>query len=337
MKFAVLGLGFMGSTHLRALRAIPGVEIRAVCSLDERALTGDLSAIQGNIGGPGERLDFSIVRTYREPGPALSGADIDAVDICLPTRLHAETAIQALRAGKHTLVEKPMALDGASADRMIAEADAAGRLLMTAQVLRFMPPYLALRRSVQNGALGAPCAAIFRRRCAAPAWGGWLLDPAQSGGGVFDLLIHDVDFCLHLFGKPEAALATGHEELGSGIDCVTAQLFYPGFAATITGGWHHPKAYPFSAEFTVVMEGGTVEWSTAGTAPTLYGKDGSSQELAMEGGDGYAAEVAYFVECCRAGRPSAMCPAKESADAVKLMRVILEARERKGEKIRCDL
>ena len=114
MKFAVLGLGFMGSTHLKALRAIPGVEVAAVCSLDERALSGDLTAIQGNIGGPGERLDFSRAGKYREPERALDHPDIDAVDICLPTHLHGPIAIQALRAGKHVLVEKPMALDGST-------------------------------------------------------------------------------------------------------------------------------------------------------------------------------------------------------------------------------
>jgi predicted dehydrogenase len=327
----------MGSVHLRALRAIPGVEIAAVCSLDARALSGDLTAVQGNIGGPGERLDFSGVRTYADPESALAGQDIDAVDICLPTHLHAATAIQALRAGKDVLVEKPMALDGAAADRMAAEAETHGRILMVAHVVRFLPAYAALRAAVKQGGLGPARSAMFRRRCAAPAWGGWLMDPAQSGGGVFDLLIHDVDFCLHLFGKPEAVLATGHEQLASGIDCVNAQLFYPHGVATIAGGWHHPKAYPFSAGYTVVMDGGTVEYGPAAPAPVLYGKDGASRALPLADGDGYAAEIEYFVECCRARRKAGLCPPRESVEAVKMMRVILEARHRNGEKILCGI
>ena len=63
MKIAVLGLGFMGSTHLKAYKNIPGVRLAAVASNDETQLTGDLSGIQGNIGGPGEKLDFSAVRS----------------------------------------------------------------------------------------------------------------------------------------------------------------------------------------------------------------------------------------------------------------------------------
>ncbi len=327
----------MGSTHLLALRAIPGVEVTAVCSLDERALTGDLSAIQGNIGGPGERLDFSAVKKYRDPGPPLADPEIDAVDICLPTNLHAAIAIEALRAGKHVLVEKPMALDGATADAMAAEAEKQDRILMAAQVVRFVPAYAALHDLVRGGGLGAVRSAAFRRRCAAPAWGGWLMDPKQSGGGIFDLLIHDVDFCLHLLGKPEAVLATGYENLASGIDCVHAQLLYPRCVATISGGWHHPKSYPFSADYTVVADGGTVEFNSATPAPVLYAQDGASRELPITGVDGYAAEVRYFVECCRAGRKPALCPPAESADAVKMMRLIEEARARSGETIECRI
>ena len=99
MKLAVLGLGFMGSTHLKALKAIPDVTVAAVCSDVEASLTGDLTAIQGNIGGPGERFDFSNVKGYREVEPILADPEIEAVDICLPTHMHAAVAIEALRAG----------------------------------------------------------------------------------------------------------------------------------------------------------------------------------------------------------------------------------------------
>jgi predicted dehydrogenase len=337
MKFGVLGLGFMGSTHLKALRAIPGVEVAAVCSLDERALTGDLSGIQGNIGGPGDRLDFSAVKKFREPWPVVADPEIDAVDVCLPTNLHAEIAIAALRAGKHVLVEKPMALDGATCDAMTAEAEKQGRILMTAQVVRFIPAYAALRQAVRNGELGTVRSAAFRRRCAAPGWGGWLKERGLSGGGVFDLLIHDVDFCLHLLGKPLAISATGYENLAAGIDYVNAQFFYPEGVATIAGGWHHPKAYPFSADYTVVADKATVEYNTSMAAPMSYGEDGTSAPVPVTNADGYASEVLYFVECCRAGEKPALCPPAESADAVKTMRLIEEARTRNGEKIECRI
>src|ERR1019366_8527742 len=107
MRIAMLGLGFMGGVHLRALREVAGATVAAVFSNDERQLTGDLSATQGNLGRAGGRLAFSAV--------------------------------------KHVLVEKPMALEGAGARRMIAEAERAGRILMCAHALRFFPEYVALR------------------------------------------------------------------------------------------------------------------------------------------------------------------------------------------------
>jgi len=245
--------------------------------------------------------------------------------------------VAALRAGKHVLVEKPMALDGAAAERMVDEAAHQGRILMTAQVLRFMGPYLALEEALRLPDMGTMRSATFRRRCAPPAWGGWLKDPGKSGGGAFDLLIHDADMCLHLFGKPEAVAATGYADPSKGIDGLQAELFYAdGAVATVTGGWQPSGAYPFSMEYSVTLDGGAIEFSSAGRAPTLYAETGE-QVLPLNDHDGYAAEIGYFVECCLAGKPPERCPPRESADAVKLMLIMLEARSRNGEKMKCNL
>ncbi len=336
MRIAVLGLGFMGSTHLKALRTVPGAQLAAVYSGDAAKLSGDLSAIQGNIGGPGEKLDFTGVAKYTSIPALLADTSIDAVDICLPTNLHAEVAIQALRSGKHVLVEKPMALDISEATRMLAAAAEQNRVLMAAQVLRFFPMYRVLRELVRSGTLGVVRSAGFRRRCAAPGWSRWLADASQSGGGVFDLLIHDIDMCLHLFGSPEAVSATGYEAMASGIDIIRADLHYPGpLVVTVSGGWHHPKAFPFSMEYTVVCDGGTIDYSSSGTPPTLYRVNGEKEVLPMAETDGYAAEIAYFLDCCRSGNNPELCPATESAEAVAITRLLLEARQKNGERIKC--
>ncbi len=261
----------MGGVHLRALREVPGATLAAVFSNDERQLSGDLTGTQGNLGRPGERVDFSGVRLYRDIDEVLGDSDIDAVDLCLPTFMHEEVAMAALRAGKHVLVEKPIALEGVAARRIIAESERAGRILMCAQVLRFFPQYVALRNAMSG--LGAVRGGFFRRRCAAPAWGGWLKDPAKSGGGIFDLLIHDVDMCLHLFGSPEAVSAVGHCDTAAGLDILHGQLFYPFGTVVVTGGWQHEGAFPFGMEYSVTMDGGTVEYNSAGRPPTLLRAD----------------------------------------------------------------
>ncbi len=296
------------------------------------------SSIQGNLGGPGERFDFEHVATYLEIEQLLADPSLDAIDICLPTDLHADVAVEALRAGKHVLVEKPMALDHASAQRMLGEARQRGLILMTGQILRFHPVYQVLRDRLRDGQLGSVRWAMFRRRCAAPAWSAWLSDANRSGGGVFDLLIHDVDMCLHLFGKPATISATGYEALDSGIDLIMAELHYPGLGtAFVSGGWHHPKSYPFSMEYTVVADGGTFEFSSNGKPPTLYHSSGEAEILPLGEQDGYEAEIRYFLDCCRTGQSPELCPPEESAAAVALTRLLLEARNRNGEVIECNL
>jgi predicted dehydrogenase len=336
MKIGVLGLGFMGSTHLQACSKIPQAELLAVMDGDETRRSGDLSSIQGNLGGTGLKMDFSDVRKYASIDTILGDPDIEAVDVCLPTHLHAPTVIQALRAGKHVLCEKPMALDGKQADEMIAEAERAGRILMIAQVLRFFPTYCELSRLVKSGRLGQIRSALFRRRTATPTWGPWELNKNESGGGIFDLLIHDVDQSQHLFGLPEAISSTGFEDLANGIDTIVSSFHYPAIGdVTITGGWHHRGEYPFSMEFTVVGDRGVVEYSSAGRPVTVYWSDGRKEPLTPEEKDGYQAELEYFLDCCARNRQPQECLPAESSMAVKLTKMMVEGRDRKGEKVKC--
>jgi predicted dehydrogenase len=329
----------MGTTHLKAWRTVPGAELAAVYSNDDRKLTGDLTHIEGNLGGKGESFDFTSVRKYRDTTELFADSGVDLVDICLPTHLHYATALAALRAGKHVLVEKPLSLNGDLADELIAEAQAANRVLMAAHVLRFVPAYRALAASLTSGGYGIVRSAVFQRRCAAPTWSKWLGDADKSGGGVFDLLIHDVDFALMLFGMPESVSATGHEDLALGIDLIYSTLHYrDGFNCVIAGGWHHKKAFPFSMDYTVTADGGTFDFnSLRGDEVDLYESAGTKSSLEAPAADAFEAELQYFHSCCVDGLRPSYCPPEESAAAVKLARLLLEARKNNGEKIACRM
>lgn len=333
MNIAVAGLGFMGLTHLKAWRQLSTARLAAVMDMSEARLTGDLSSVGGNLGVSGEKLDFSNVRTYRSLNQLLADPEIDAVDICLPTNEHGEAAVAALRAGKHVLVEKPMARDEKETEAILEEQSRSGRTLMVAQVLRFMPAYVALGDALKSA--GRVHSAVFRRRCAAPTWSGWLTDRSRSGGGIFDLLIHDVDYCISRWGVPNSVRAVGHEDLPRGIDVVHAELQYPGSGPVIvTGGWHHPGEFPFSMEFTVVTEQCTFEWTNGALQLHAYGA-GQNTNRELPAGDAFAAEVAYFADCLVHGRAPERCLPRQSAQSVALMHRILESRERKGESLSC--
>ena len=281
-------------------------------------------------------MDFSALGQYASLDECLADPNVEAVDICLPTHLHQPAALAALRAGKHVLVEKPMGRTMAECETMIAEAEKQNRVLMAAQVLRFFPAYLALRDVLPR--LGARRSAMFRRRCAGPAWAKWHVNKASSGGGVFDLVIHDVDQCIQHFGLPLEIAASGYEDLSAGIDVIEAQLYYgDGFTATISGGWHHPKSYPFSMEYTVVCDGGTVEYSSMGREPALYRADGEIEPLPQPAADGYQAEIEYFLDCASSGKTPDYCSPQDSAAAVALTNLISESRSKNGEKVKWQL
>ena len=338
IRTAVLGLGFMGSKHVDAFLTAPNSELVAVYTRDQRKLSGDLSSIQGNLGGPGKVYDFTAVKQYTNLDAVLEDPDIDAVDICLPTDLHASTVIAALRAGKDVLVEKPMALDLASSQSMLQAAETSSRVLMVAHVLRFFPEYQALIKALGSGQYGRVRSASFRRRCAAPAWSGWLADAKQSGGGAFDLLIHDVDICLSLFGSPKSVTAIGYEALASGIDVIHARLYYSNsLTVEVSGGWHHPEAFPFSMEYTAVLDDATINYRFETNPPTLYSKEGEQTVLPLASHDGYLAEVEYFLQCVQDKQFPALCPPRESARAVGLMNLLLQSRASNGTTIKCHL
>src|SRR5947209_10472161 len=112
----------MGSTHLNAWSNIAEVEVSAVSANNARALSGDLTQAGGNLSSAHSVHDFSAVRKYRDWRDLTEDPDIDGIDICLPTDLHAQVAIAALEADKHVLCEKPMSLSAEDCAGMIAAA-----------------------------------------------------------------------------------------------------------------------------------------------------------------------------------------------------------------------
>ena len=321
MRVVVSGLGFMGATHAGVWSRMAGVELYGGVSRDPgKHSTG------GNLGRDAVPLDFSRVKTFHTLEEALRDDAVDAVDLCTPTDRHAPEAMACLRAGKHCLVEKPLALTGELADHVIQEAEHSGRILMTAQVLRFMPAYVAAKEQV--GQLGPVRAATFRRRCAAPAWNQWLTDPERSGGGAFDLLIHDVDYARWVFGLPRSVRASGAVDPKRGIDTLAGELDFDGFTVAVMGGWHLTGDYPFSMEFTILCDGGVLEYSSATGDLNLFPIGGPKETVKLPPGDAFEQELAHFRDCVNRGTASLVCPPRESADAVKIMESLVKSRAR---------
>ena len=331
VKIGIIGLGFMGSTHLDAFSKMEGVEVAAVCTHNPQAFSGAFRHSGGNLNRETAVHDFSALHKCSDWRELVADADLDAVDICLPTDLHASVAIAALKAGKHVVCEKPLALTAPDCDSMIAEAKKHNRVLMAGQVLRFWPEYMYLERFVKSREYGAIRSATFVRRCGLPDWSRWLPDETRSGGAVLDLLIHDIDQALWLFGAPDRVAAKG---LGSE-DAISATLIYPnGPEVRIQGGWFAPGT-ALSMTFQARAERAELELTPEG----LYLSDqaGERKKVAATGGDAYESELGYFVECCRTNTRPERCLPEDSCRAVKLALLLKQSRAQGGEQLKCVL
>ena len=138
-------------------------------------------------------------------------------------------------------------------DAILDAANRTSQVFMVAQVLRFWPEYVALRKMLEANPGDSRREALFYRRCGVPDWSGWLSDEARSGGAILDLLVHDIDQALHLFGMPDSVSAGS---LGP-VDTLDASLYYSdGSSVSIQGGWYR-AGEPFAMGFHVTTgEGG---------------------------------------------------------------------------------
>lgn len=321
----------MGATHAVAYSKLSGVRIAAVSARDAQRLSGDFSNVGGNLGLELPNLDFSQTAKYEDWKQLIANPGVDAVDICLPTNLHERVAVAALSAGKHVLCEKPMGLSGEECDRMLAQAQHANRVLMIGHVLRFWPAYEYLQDFVSSGQSGNVQTATFTRMCGLPDWSAWLPDARKSGGAVLDLLVHDLDQILLLFGAPSAVRA---KALGD-FDAITATLLYPnGPEVRLQGGWM-AAGTPFSMAFQVRTARALLELGPNGL--TWSDAQGKQKKIDNTGADPYLAQLSYFQQCCDTGRRPDRCPPEASAAAVKLALFLKQSRYLNGEEVRCAL
>src|SRR5437588_9013756 len=181
VRIGIVGIGFMGRIHYLAAQRLTGARVVAVCSRDKKKLSGDWTATRGNFGPEPGVVDLSGVKKYEALDALLADPDIDLVDVCNPTHLHPETAIAALKAGKHVLVEKAIALTPADADAMLAAAQKTGKLLMVAHVLPFFPEFRFAAEAVRGGKFGKLLAAHFTRVISKPDWSAEIADASKTG------------------------------------------------------------------------------------------------------------------------------------------------------------
>jgi predicted dehydrogenase len=323
INIGIVGLGFMAATHIRALRQVEGARVAALCNPSGRHLDGDFTNVAGNVGATDPvKLDLSGVRTTRQFADLLNDPAIAAIDICAPTRAHEELAVAALRAGKHVLCEKPLARTTDSARRIVEAARGAAGIFMPAMCLRFWPEWAWLKEAIASGRYGRVLAARFRRVAEPPGWGkNTFFNGAESGGGLFDLHVHDTDFVQYCFGRPQRVFSTGYSKITDAIDHVVTQYEVASNAIVhAEGTWAMCPGFGFNMSYTVNFEHATADYDIARGPEALRVATGTqpAQVLQCPGGDGYIGELRHFTEAIRAGRQPTVVTADDGLASVEI-------------------
>lgn len=320
----VLGLGFMGRTHVAAWAAAAAAglpnRLVAVCDPDPARRAGRVPA-GGNLGAAasGRLFDPRQVAGCERPEELLARDDVDIVSICTWTDTHVDLALAALAAGKHVLVEKPVALRERAAARLAAAARAARTLCLPAMCMRFWPGWSWLREAVADGRYGAVRSAAFRRLGSHPGWASSFYgDPARSGGALFDLHVHDADLVTWLFGPPRTVSTCGTH------DHVTTQYRFSQGPTHVTAeaGWDHDAGMPFRMAYTLVFEHATADFDAGRDPPLRLFRDGHEQPVEVTAGTGYDFEVRHLLMAIAHGTPL-----QATCDEAQLVTRLLVAEE----------
>lgn len=329
-KIAIVGFGFMGQMHAQVYAQLPDCILAAIVDQDPETARAN----QQKLG-----LGASV---HGDLATLLATEEIDAVDICLPTDLHASAALAVISAGKHLFCEKPLTPCVEEGERVAQAAEQAGIIMQVGQCIRFWPEYQALVELVRSGQAGKLLSLSLQRRSGRPAYSteNWLNDSRRSNGAAFDLHIHDTDFVQHLLGSPRAVTSTGSKD-ATGWSHIFTIYHYDDVAVTAEGGWNYPGQWGFQMAFQAVFENGAVEYDS-GAKPTLSATIGAQSKAALPYADpgagvssevdgnlsalgGYYNELEYFVSCLNSGRQPEIATVRQALLSVGITLAEIES------------
>ncbi len=301
LNVGVIGLG-MGEAHLKGYENCSRANVVSVCDIDGERLAEILDGRDGIDG-------------YEDYNDMLARSDLEAVSIALPNYLHAPVTKDALRAGKHVLCEKPMAMDAQEARDMKEMAEELGLTLMMHFNMRFMTTAATVRPLIDRGKVGEiyHATTTYTRRNGYPNPGTWFGQREKSGGGpMIDLGVHRLDLTLWLMGYPQPTSVLGNtydklarEKLGDvEFDCEdfsSAMVrFQNGSTLYVTASWDGHQQEQTEQSMQLYGTRGSV-FEDAGDVTYCTTEDGEASTEHLESKESEESPQDHFVRTILAG------------------------------------
>lgn len=324
LRCAVIGAGFIGEMHMKAISKLDDCELIAVSDVNEAV---------------GEKLasDFGC-KHYIDAEEMFKKEALDVVHICLPTFLHEKFTLLAAQYGAHVLCEKPFSLTLEAAKRMAEACEKANVKLMVAQVARWWPEFEEFKKLYDKDTFGDLHMVYSNRLAQHPNWATWHRDPAKSGGALYDLCLHNIDYLFSLFGDVKSVYAVGWKSPSGCWNHVTTSLvFKNGVKAVDEGSCEFIGDFPFTFSLRVAGDKATFDYKfsaghnienlDAATSQTyLYEKDKPVKMLEFPQFDAYEAEIRDFVDSIINDKPLPV-PIADSIEVIRIMGAIEKSLE----------
>jgi predicted dehydrogenase len=321
-KAVVVGFGFMGMTHSLNIFKNQDLELVAIVDKDIESIESKLEQPEGNFAtGDIDPQKIRKVNKYRTLTDCIEKEDFDTVHVCVHTNLHYQVTMEALNAGKHVLLEKPFSLDLEECEELIHFAEEKDLILMVGHVLRFMPPYQKLKSLIEDEAYGKLKFLSMTRFSGVPLWGEWVQKQSSfgsSGGALFDLLIHDIDFVNFLFGTPAKIRSKYLPGRLSKHDYISAWWEYPEFMVKVEGGNIFHSNFPFQAGFMAEFEMASVLYSTNDPENIHVSDHDENKKIKLEEKDGFYNEIDYFKACVMSNTKPEYCSPESALKSIRL-------------------
>jgi predicted dehydrogenase len=292
----VVGAGFIADSHIRALAGEPRAELAGVVDVDA-ARAQALAYANGNV-----RYSSRLAEALAWPG-------VDAVIVCTPNDTHEALALEVAAAGKHLLVEKPLATTVAGARRVVEAFGSAGRTVATAHTHRSYDYGRAVRAVIESGTIGQPVVARLSvlGGWIWPDWRAWVLDPERSGGHALHNGVHLLDLVTWWLGdEPRRVYARGRTQTAAELRIydyleMTVEYASGGTAVCEMSRAHRPGSFGYREVF-VAGTTGLIEQGWDAESSLLFTEQGL-QLVPAAGGDGFARQLAGWLDTIEGAEP----------------------------------
>jgi len=317
LKVALIGAGGISKVHAWCWSQVEGVKLQAICDIEKNRAESLAKVYNAD--------------SYTSAIDVTKSSKIDIVDVCTPTPSHKEIVIYALKMGKHTITEKPIARTLPDAKEIVELSKKVDVKFMIAHVVRFFPEYILAKQLIEQGAIGEPRMARAKRGGQYPSngWKDWYGNREMSGGCMVDAGIHDFDYLRWIFGEVDRVFANAltwkdlnHKDYG----LITIR-FKSKAIAHVETSWAYPQGIPFGTSFEIIGTDGLISHdSQSSSSLKILMNEVEASSFIPESPlaeSPYLSEIRHFVSCVKEDKIPLVTP----EDAYKALEIALTALE----------